>query len=245
MHLFIPPSCHSRFFSRVSNYCWMHIILLQITLPTHVYFFTFYYQVDKIKESSLGTVEAYVNGAIGELRQLVINGVGALVGPIDLLTRNTLLDRSPFDLIAGIRKKIECAIEKDKNSGRMVGGSFKVEIDKRLYAYQRIVQDIEGVLTDSAMRAQGHSRESPEHTVVDVDEEVSQRAVYDSLIKYLDYCRTKSTKPIVTKAVQSHGVLSDKDREWLALAADFKGFFPLVFPIFLYGPQYHVTEESL
>ena len=80
-------------------------------------------------------MEAYVDSAIGELRQLVVYGVGALVGPKDLLTRNTLLDRSLFDLIAGIRKKIGRAIEEDKDSGRMLKGYFDVKPDLCLYAY--------------------------------------------------------------------------------------------------------------
>ena len=187
-----------------------------------------YRQVKRISVASLGTVEAYVDSAIGELRQLVVYGVGALVGPKDLLTRNTLLDRSLFDLIAGIRKKIGRAIEEDKDSGRMLKGYFDVKPDLCLYAYQRIVQDIEGVLTYSAMRAQGHGRERLGHTVVDVDEEASQLAVHDSLTRYLEFCKKKAaedTEPNPLK-VQSHGMLSDTDKEkWLSLAAQFKGYF--------------------
>ena len=192
--------------------------------------------MDRIAASTaLGTAEAYVSGAIGELRQLVVNAVGALVKPKDLLTRDTLLGRSLLDLIASIRIKIERAIEEDRNSGRMVKGTFVVQIDPRLYAHQRIVQDIEGALKGSSTtRGPEQSRRQLEHSLV--DEEDSQSAVYRSLTEYLDFCRTKTTKQVVVKTVQSHGVLSDQDREMRALATQFKGCFSLFFQFFCMIP---------
>jgi hypothetical protein len=178
--------------------------------------------------------EEVVASFISDQRQLIINGVRALVQPVDWLTTTAIVHHSVLGVVADMRQKVGQEIDQTKDSGRIEKGRYFVDIDWCLYAQLRVCMDVEGVLRD-AVRARGlavvPAVGGREPTAADDDVATNRAAVEESIDDYGSWLAARQAAGGGTSGAQPQpraggavdDGLSDEQREMMSLAAQFKG----------------------
>ena len=195
-----------------------------------------YIKKHKIVRCDLETIEDDVASFISDQRQLIINGVRALVQPVDWLTTTAIVHHSVLGVVADMRQKVGQEIDQTKDSGRIEKGRYFVDIDWCLYTQLRVCMDVEGVLRD-AVRARGLAVVSAvggrELTAADDDVATNRAAVEESIDDYGSWLAARQAVGGGTSGAQPQPQLraggavgdglSDEQREMMSLAAQFKG----------------------